>query len=94
MTKRLYTLSGGAALLLMIYLIISQPHMNHKAFVWMITLIYVVVMGSVHGVLAHSLSPRQKRSQIVYPVFMGALYALLAYIYFYLVLPSIIPGFF
>lgn len=94
MTKRLYSYAGLGALALLIYLVISQPLMNHSAFVWLITLIYLAVMGSVHGVLAHSLSPRQKRSQIVYPVFMGALYALMAYIYLYGVLPRIIPGFF
>lgn len=94
MTKRLYSYAGLGALALLIYLVISQPHMNHSAFVWLITFIYLAVMGSVHGVLAHSLSPRQKRNQIVYPVFMGALYALMAYIYLYGVLPRIIPGFF
>lgn len=94
MTIKMYTLSGLSALLLMIYLIWSHPHVDLKAFVWMITLIYVAMIGSVHGLVAHSLSPRQKRSQIVYPVFMGALYALMAYIYFYLVLPQVIPGFF
>jgi hypothetical protein len=94
MTLKMYSLSGFTALLLLFFLLWSPPPINHQAFVWMVTLIYVAVMGSVHGVLAHSLSPRQKRSQAVYPVFMGALYAVLAYIYLYLVLPLMIPGFF
>jgi cytochrome bd-type quinol oxidase subunit 2 len=94
MAKRTYFLTGLLALLIMIYLIWSHPHINHTAFVWMITLIYVAVLGSVHGAVAHSLSARQKRSQVVYPVFMGALYAVLAYVYLYIVLPLIIPGFF
>lgn len=94
MAKRIYSLSGLTALALMIALIVSHPHINQSLFVGVVTLIYVVVTGSVHGLVAHSLTARQKRNQVVYPVAMGALYAVLAYAYMYLVLPQIVPGFF
>lgn len=80
--------------MLMMVLIVSHPQVNRTFFVWMISLVYLVIMGSVHGLVAHSLTARQKRSQVVYPVAMGALYAVLAYVYMYLVLPQIVPGFF
>lgn len=80
------------ALAALLFLVISHPLMCSSTYTWMVTLFYTLVVGSVHGVLAHSLSARQKRSLIIFPVCMGAVFAVLVFVYLYVVLPLIILG--
>lgn len=93
MAKRIYYIAGLVALAFLIFLLVGRPA-TVSTLVWMVTLTYAVMIGSVHGIVSHSLAARQKGSLSIYPVFMGAIFAVLAFIYFYLVLPLVIPGYF
>ena len=93
MAKRIYTILGILALAVMIYFIINPGEMAVKPVVWVVTLLYAIMIGCIHGILAHSLNVKQKGSLIFYPVIMGTLFAVLAFIYIFFVLPRIIPGF-
>lgn len=93
MAKRIYTILGVIVLIIMIYFIINPQTISTRPLVWIVTILYAVVVGCIHGVLAHSLSVKQKGNLIFYPVAMGILFSVFAFIYIYVVLPLIIPGF-
>jgi hypothetical protein len=93
MAKRIYIILGLIALATILYLIISPEGIQLKTLVWIVTIVYAVFVGCVHGIITHSLTAKQKGSLMFYPVLMGALFGLLAYIYIYVVMPIIIPGF-
>jgi hypothetical protein len=93
MLKRIYTLTGAIALIIMIYFIVNPKTIASSSLVWLVTILYAMVIACIHGVLAHSLSTQQKGNLIFYPVLMGILFGIFAFIYIYVVLPLIIPGF-
>jgi hypothetical protein len=92
MAKKIYTILGIITFSIIIFLIISPGVTASSTLTWVITLLYAVFIASIHGVIDHSLNTRQKGNLIIYPVFMGALFAILAFIYLFVVLPLIIPG--
>jgi hypothetical protein len=93
MAKRIYTIVGAIALIIMIYFIINPQTIASKPLVWIVTILYAAVIACIHGVLAHSLSVKQKGNLIFYPVVMGILFGIFAFIYIFVVLPLIIPSF-
>ncbi len=93
MAKRIYTILGMIALVIMIYFIINPQSIASRPLVWIVTILYAVVVGCIHGVLAHSLNVKQKGNLIFYPVSMGILFSVFAFIYIYVVLPLLIPNF-
>lgn len=93
MAKRIYIIAGVIALFLVLYFILNPQDIAWKQLLWIVTLLYAIVVGAIHGILAHSLTSKQKGNLIFYPLAMGGLFTLLVYIYIYVVLPQVIPGF-
>lgn len=87
MARRIYWLTAiVSTIVLAIFLI------NHKLFltntvIWATGFLYFIIVGCVHGILAHSLKVYQKGSLLFYPILMGMLFAVLVGIYFYAILP-------
>jgi len=94
MAKRIYIIIGLIALATMIYLIINNHGIETKILTWIITILYAIVVGAIHGIIAHTLKPEQKGSLMFYPVIMGMLFGVLAFIYILVILPQVIPGFY
>lgn len=93
MAKRIYFIIGAIALLIMIYFISTPQKIASGTLVWIVTTLYAVIVGCMHGVVGHSLSAKQKGNLIFYPVTMGVLFGVFAFIYIFVVLPLIIPDF-
>lgn len=93
MSNRIFLLTGLLSIALMIYFIINPQLFSVKTLVWVVTILYSVLIGCIQGYLSHSLSARQKGSIIIFPVLMGALFAVMAFIYIFLILPLMVPGF-
>jgi hypothetical protein len=93
MARRIYIFVGLIALAIMIFFILNPRQMSVRSLVWVVTLLFAVVVGCMHGAISHSLTSKQKGNLMFYPVIMGMLFAILVFIYLYLVLPQVIPGF-
>ena len=57
---------------------------------WSLSVLFLLLVTSIHGIIAHSLNPQQKGNFIFYPVLMGVLFGILAAIYFFLIMPLFI----
>jgi len=93
MAKKIYSILGFVALAIMIYLVSNPQRLSHRSLIWITTILYAVAVGCIHGIVAHSLNAKQKGSLMLYPVFMGILFGVLAFIYIFIILPLVIPGF-
>jgi hypothetical protein len=62
----------------------------------LIGLLFVLTMllgGCMHGIVEHSLPPNVKGGLILYPLVMGAAFALLFFIVVFFIMPLFVPGF-
>jgi hypothetical protein len=53
----------------------------------------MIMIISVHGIIAHSISLKVKGGLIVYPILMGVLFAVLFFICIFFILPLFCPNF-
>jgi hypothetical protein len=53
----------------------------------------MLLVSSVHGIIAHSLNPELKGGLIAYPLLMGILFAFLFFICVFFVIPLFCPDF-
>jgi len=93
MAKRIYSIITIISIAIIIFLIINPMSMGNSTLFWIVVILYTLIVGSAHGLLAHSLSARQKDSQVFYPFLMGTLFMALLLIYIFLILPFVLPDF-
>lgn len=93
MTKRIYTIIAVIALGIIIYFLVNPHSIAPGTVFWIVSLSYAVLVGSVHGVIGHSLSSKQKGSMILYPVIMGISFSVFIFIFIYSVIPAVISGY-
>jgi hypothetical protein len=89
MLKRLYQIIGGIAGMSLIVVLIYKDKILTEGLLWITSILFLILVIAIHGMLAHSLKPKQKSSLIFYPVLMGILYGLMAAVYFLLLMPFI-----
>jgi len=93
MAKRIYTIIGLIALAIMLYFIFNPNIISAKSLLWVVSFLYAVIVGCIHATIAHSLTIKQKGNLIVYPVLMGILFGILAFIFIFVILPVSVPGY-
>lgn len=93
MAKRIYSIVAIIAIIIIISLILSPQLISISTKFWIVSIVYALFVGSIHGLLAHSVSAKQKDSLVVYPLLMGMLFTALLLVYIYLVMPFVLPGF-
>ena len=93
MAKRIYSILIGISIALGVYLYMTKDT-NSTTFILVISgLTFFMFSMGIHGFLAHSLKPSEKGNLIVYPILMGALWAILFGIFLFLILPLLCPNF-
>ncbi|MBK7289351.1 MAG: hypothetical protein KBF82_08225 [Chitinophagaceae bacterium] len=93
MAKKIYSIIAVITIIIIIYLILNPQTFASRPLLWVVTILYTFLVGAIHGILGHSLSSKQKGNLIFYPLLMGILFSVLVFIYLYVVLPLIVPGF-
>ncbi|MBY5958981.1 hypothetical protein KUV50_12590 [Membranicola marinus] len=93
MARRIYSIITAISILIIIYLISTPVVIGEDALFWIVIVLYSVIVGSVHGLLSHSISSKKKDALVFYPFLMGGLFMALLLIYIFLILPFVIPGF-
>ena len=93
MAGRIYSILIAISLGLGIYLYtIKETH--SKVFLIVISsLIFTLLSMGIHGLLAHSIPPKQKGGILTYPLFMGVLWAVLFFLFVFFIIPIFCPDF-
>ena len=63
MAKRIYGIIAAIALVIIIYLIFNPHAIASRTLLWSVSILYALLVGSIHGILGHSLSERQTKRQ-------------------------------
>ena len=57
------------------------------------SLVFMLLNMGIHGLIVHSLKPSVKGDIIAYPLLMGALWAVLFFLFMFFILPVFFPNF-
>jgi hypothetical protein len=89
MLKKLYVILGLSSLVTVLYLLLQTRSAIQS--VWAVSLAYAVLVGSIHGLIAHTFPFARKSWNMFYPVLMGILFGVMMALFIYLVLPNFVP---
>jgi hypothetical protein len=89
MANRLYKVLGIVSLLALIFVLMNRGKIVFEGLMWLVSILFMLIVASIHGILAHSLQPNIKGNLIFYPVLMGILFGVLSAIYFLFIMPLI-----
>lgn len=89
MANRLYKLLGILSFIFLFLLLFNRDKILFEGLLWATSILFMILVASIHGVLAHSLKPSIKGNLIFYPILMGVLFGVLSAIYFFLIMPLI-----
>ncbi len=93
MARRIYSIIIAVALGLGYYLYTIRDTHSTVFLIVISGLIFTFFSMGIHGLIAHSLNPKAKGKIIVYPLLMGALWAVLFFLFVFFVLPMFCPDF-
>ena len=93
MARRIYLIIMIISLALGIYLYTTKDSHTTLLLVSVSSLFFFLFSIGIHGLLAHSIKPSDKGTYIVYPILMGALWAVLFGVFLFLILPLFCPDF-
>jgi hypothetical protein len=85
----MYIILGVASLALLILVLLNKNKILFEALIWMVSIIFMLIVASIHGIIAHSLYPKIKGTLIFYPILMGILFGIITCIFIFLVLPYV-----
>ena len=89
MAKRIYIILGATSLALLILVLVNRNMILFEALIWMVSIIFMLIVASIHGIIAHSLYPNKKGTLIFYPILMGILFGIIMGIFILLIFPFI-----
>ncbi|QXP58306.1 hypothetical protein [Olleya sp. HaHaR_3_96] len=93
MARRIYRILIVISLALG-YHLFTIKNTHTKTYVVIISsLIFMLLSIGIHGLIAHSLKPDVKGDIILYPILMGALWAVLFFLFVFFILPVYCPDF-
>ncbi|AKA34239.1 hypothetical protein [Flagellimonas lutaonensis] len=93
MARRLYFIIMLVAIGLAIYLYTARSAHTQTFIIAAATLLFMFFGMGIHGLIAHSLNPKVKGGLLIYPLLMGALWAVLFLLFVFFILPIFCPDF-
>ncbi len=91
--RRIYWFTLALSLLVGVYFYGLGPGRFESGFLLYFAVVpFFLFTGSVHGLIAHTISPTTKTGMMIYPLIMGVLYASLFFIHLFILVPLLCPG--
>lgn len=89
MVNKVYRMIGIISILSLIVVIIFRNKILFEGLMWIVSVLFMLLVASIHGIIAHTVRPSQKGSLIFYPILMGILFGIITAIYFFVIMPLI-----
>jgi Na+/serine symporter len=93
MARRIYSILIAIALGLGFYLYTIKETHSKVFLIVTVGVIFTFLSMGIHGLIAHSLNPKAKGGILLYPIFMGVLWALMFFLFVFFILPIFCPDF-
>lgn len=89
MINKVYQLIGILSVVFLIVVILYRDEILMESLLWIVSVLFLLLVVSIHGMIAHTLKPAQKGNLIFYPILMGILFGIIAAVYFFFIMPLI-----
>jgi len=93
MARRLYRIVIVISIALGAYLLITRATHTNVFLISIACLVFMLFSMGVHGLLAHSISPKFKETGLAYPLLMALLWAIMFLIFVFFIIPVLCPDF-
>tara|TARA_R110000765_G_scaffold71846_2_gene139446 strand:- start:343 stop:636 length:294 start_codon:yes stop_codon:yes gene_type:complete len=93
MSRRIFRIVIVIAIALGIFLFVGKESYSKNFLIIVSSLDFLLLSLGIHGLIAHSLSPKSKGELITFPLLMWVLWAVLFLVFVFFVLPIFCPDF-
>jgi hypothetical protein len=93
MTRWIFRILIIASILIGIYLYIIRETQSSRLLIIWSSITFLILSFGIHGLIAHSMRPKTKGDLIAYPLLMWILWAVLFFLFVFLVIPVFYPDF-
>ncbi|MEM5565082.1 hypothetical protein WNY78_08195 [Psychroserpens sp. AS72] len=93
MSRRLFRIVILVAIAIGIYLFISKESFSKSYLIVISSIDFLILSFGIHGLIAHSLSPKSKGELITFPLLMWVLWAILFLVFVFFIIPIYCPDF-
>lgn len=94
--RRIYWIILILSIIIGVYFYGIAPNKYNPDFLIIFALVpFLMFAGAIHGLISHLLKPSVKGrgGSLIYPLIMGAVFALLFFIHVFVILPKVCPDF-
>jgi hypothetical protein len=93
MARRIYWILFFVSIITGVIFYILRNNISANKLLFILFIIFMLLITSVHGTIAHTLNPQLKGGLIAYPILMGILFAVLLFICLFFIMPLFCPDF-
>ena len=93
MSRRIFRILIIASILIGFYLYVIRETQSSRLLVIWSSVTFLILSFGIHGLIAYSLRPKTKGDLIAYPLLMWVLWAVLFFLFVFLVIPVFYPDF-
>lgn len=93
MARRIYRIVIVISILLGAYLFTIKETQSRIFLVLISSFIFMLLSFGIHGLIAHSLSPKLTENNFAYPLLMGLLWGILLLLFVFFIIPALCPDF-
>lgn len=93
MTRWIFRILIIASILIGVYLYIIRETQSSRLLIIWSSITFLILSFGIHGLIAHSMRPKTKGDLIAYPLLMWILWAVLFFLFVFLVIPVFYPDF-
>lgn len=93
MTRWIFRILIIASILIGVYLYIIRETQSSRLLIIWSSITFLILSFGIHGLIAHSMRPKSKGDLIAYPLLMWILWAVLFFLFVFLVIPVFYPDF-
>lgn len=94
MARRIYRIVIVISILIGVYLFMIKETYSSTFVVLTSSFTFMLLSFGIHGLIAHSLSPKLTENKIAYPLLMGLLWGILLLLFVFFIIPALCPDFF
>ena len=93
MMRRIYIIILIMSILGTAILYSVRGYFTGQSIIWVMLFLSVIMVGSIHGIIAHSTNVERKGGLIIYPLIMGVIFGLILFIWVFVLIPGFDPDF-
>lgn len=94
MSRRIFRIVIVIAIAIGIYFFVAKESFSEKFLIIASSIDFLLLSLGIHGLIAHSLSPKSKGNLITFPLLMWALWAILFLLFVFFIIPIYCLDFF